>query len=78
MTTTQLTGLVNQPETHRLIVGDYDGAYSLGVTDDPPAFLLRVEPADAARFPSAVTVRGQRIPVVVRDDFRAPRPQAAH
>src|SRR5436309_1367966 len=46
MNTKQLSSWVDESETHRKIVGDYDGSYALGVTDDPPAFLLRVEPAD--------------------------------
>jgi hypothetical protein len=78
VTVDQLTNLVNQPETHQLIVGDYDGSYALGVTDNPPAFLLRVEPSDVGQFPSKVTIRGKDIPVVVKGNFRTPRPQGGH
>ena len=72
---TQLMAVVNQPETHQLIVGGYTGGYALGVTDNPPAFLLRVEPANVDHFPRVVTIGGQRIPVVVTGNFRIPRPQ---
>jgi len=48
MNTKQLSSWVDESETHQKIVGDYDGSYALGVTDDPPAFLLRVEPTDVA------------------------------
>jgi hypothetical protein len=75
MTAAQLAGLVSQPRTHALIVGDYDGGYALGVTDDPPAFLLRVERNDVGQFPTAVTVDGTEVPVVVEGGFRRPRRQ---
>lgn len=77
MTVAQLAALVNQPATHRLIVGDYAGGYALGVTDHPPAFLLRVEPADTDAFPRSVVVDGKTVPVVVTGGFRVPRPQSA-
>jgi hypothetical protein len=54
-----------EPETHRRILGDYDGRYALGVTDNPPAFLLRVEPDDVASLPSRVTIHGVEVPVIV-------------
>jgi hypothetical protein len=75
MTVNQLAQLTEDPETHRLIVGDDDGAYALGVTDNPPAFLLRVEPQAVDRFPRKVKVRGAEVPVVVEGGFRPPRPQ---
>ena len=74
MTATELARLVDEPETHRLIVGDYDRSYALGVSDFPPAFLLRVEPDDVANFPRWVRVHGEEIPVVVHGSFRQPKP----
>jgi hypothetical protein len=65
----QLLNWVDQPETHQKIVGDYSGSYTLGVTDNPPAFLLRVEPADVSRFPTVVNVHGVEVAVVVRGNF---------
>ena len=76
MTTQQLAQMTADPEINRLIVGDYDGAYALGVTDHPPAFLLRVEPRDVSRFPRKVRVRGVEVPVIVEGGFRPPQPQA--
>lgn len=76
MTVEELAKLTNKPSTHQLIVGDYDGSYALGVTADPPAFLLRVEPGDVAEFPHRVTIDGTSVPVVVEGGFRQPRPQA--
>jgi hypothetical protein len=75
MNLNQLAQLTEDPETHRLIVGDYDGSYALGVTDNPPALLLRVEPRDVDRFPHKVKVRGAEVPVVVEGGFRPLRPQ---
>jgi len=70
----QLTSWVDQPETHQQILGDYTGSYALGVTDNPPAFLLRVAPADVSRFPAMVTINGVEVPVVVRGNFVPPVP----
>ena len=42
----QLMSWAEEAATHQKIVGDYEGCYSLGVTDTPPAFLLRVEPSE--------------------------------
>ena len=75
MNVKQLSKLTEQPEIHRLIVGDYGGGYALGVTDDPPAFLLRVEPQDVGLFPDHVRVQGRDVPVIVEGGFRPPRPQ---
>jgi hypothetical protein len=74
MNVKQLMSWVDQPETHQKIVGDYLGSYALGVTDNPPAFLLRVEPADVSSFPTSVNIHGVEVPVVVRGNFVAPVP----
>ena len=69
-----LINWVDQPETHQKILGDYCGSYALGVTDNPPAFLLRVEPADVSSFPTVVNIHGVDVPVVVRGNFAPPVP----
>ena len=74
MNAKQLMNWVDQPETHQKIVGNYCGSYALGVTDNPPAFLLRVEPADVSTFPSVVNLDGVEVPVVVRGNFVQPVP----
>jgi hypothetical protein len=74
MNTKQLMNWVDEPETHQKIVGDYAGAYALGVTDNPPAFLLRVEPSDIDTFPTAVNIHGVEVPVIVTGDFVPPVP----
>ncbi len=74
MDTKQLLKWVDQPETHQKIVGEYDGSYALGVTSDPPAFLLRVEPKDISLFPRNVNLHGVDVPVVVHGGFERPMP----
>ncbi len=74
MDTKQLSHWAEEPTTHQKIVGDYEGGYSLGVTDGPPAFLLRVEPADASHFPTKVKIHGVEVPVVVNGGFVPPVP----
>jgi hypothetical protein len=44
------------------------------VREDPPAFLLRVEPEDVANFPDRVTIHGVEVPVIVRGGFVQPKP----
>jgi len=70
----QLMNWVEEPATHRQIVGDYEGGYSLGVTDNPPAFLLRVESSEASHFPTKVNVHGVEVPVIVHGNFVPPVP----
>lgn len=76
MSPKQLLDWVDQPETHRKIVGDYEGSYALGVSDDPLAFVLRVEPIDVACFPRKVTIHGTNVPVIVLGGFQPPQPLA--
>ena len=70
----KLMSWVEEAETHQKIVGDYDGPYSLGVSDAPPAFLLRVTSDDVSGFPTKVSVHGVEVPVIVRGHFVPPVP----
>lgn len=74
MNARQLMDWVTEPQTHRRIVGDYVGSYALGVTEDPPAFVLRVEPQDVGKFPVQVNIHGVDVPVIVHGGFSQPRP----
>jgi hypothetical protein len=65
MTATELAHLTDAPETHRLVVGDYDGQYALGVSDRPARLVLRVAASDTSRFPRRVVLRGESVPVEV-------------
>ena len=75
MNINQLSDWINEPETHRKVVGDYKGSYSLGVTDDPPALLLRVQPSETRTFPRKVNLHGEEVPVQVNGGFVTPVPQ---
>ena len=70
----KLRDWVEEPQTHRQVVGDYAGSYALGVKEDPPAFLLRVQPVDVANFPDRVMIHGVEVPVIVRGGFVQPKP----
>ncbi len=74
MNVNQLMNWVDEAETHQKIVGEYAGCYALGVTDNPTAFLLRVEPADVSNFPSEVNIHGVEVPVIVQGNFDPPKP----
>ena len=75
----RLAKLVERPELHRRVLGDYKGAYALGVTqlphEDHAALSLSVESGQAKDFPHEVELDGERVPVVVQTKWIAPRPQ---
>jgi hypothetical protein len=77
LNTKQLLHWVDLPQTHQKIVGGYEGCYALGVTDNPPAFVLRVEPNDVDIFPDKVTIHGVEVPVIVQGGFEPPQPHKA-
>jgi len=77
MTVDQLADLLERSETHRLILGNTSGPYSLGVTRSPNpdegyAFLLKI--ADPKGFPDYVTIQGQKIRLIVQGGFQPPKP----
>ena len=71
----QLAAALQRPEVHRQLLGDYRGAYALGVTraQDRLALLLRVENDVPGHVPSQITIEGEVVPVIVHGGFRAPR-----
>lgn len=73
----RLSKLVERPELHRRVLGDYKGAYALGVTQrkqGDAALSLSVESRDADAFPREVEVEGERVPVIVQTEWAPPRP----
>jgi len=70
----RLNDLLERGETHRLILGNHPGPYSLGITrragSQEYALLLKVP--DSRGFPSYVTLDGQRIKLIVEGGFKAP------
>jgi hypothetical protein len=72
---------LERPELHRKVLAGYEGPYSLGVGSDPcsstPVLVLQVAGDPHQSFPAQVTVRGERVHVVVNKGFVTPRPYAA-
>lgn len=71
-----LADVINKPDLHRLVLGDYTGAYSLGVGtlggSAEYALVLEVEMENPTGFPNEVLYEGQLIPVIVYGSFRIP------
>jgi hypothetical protein len=82
MTRNRLTQLLEEPETHRLILEGYSGPYALGVAKHPDhegelALRLRVRGLTAADFPEEIVLEGEPVTLLVEPDFVAPRPLKA-
>jgi len=80
MNEASLAEAIQRPEIHRKLLGDYDGAYALGITSMPEqkdgiALLLRIEGTVPKEIPTHIAVDGEQIPVVVQGGFKAPRRQ---
>ena len=75
MTDQQLAAALQRPEIHRRVLGNYRGAYSLGVTraNGRAALSLRVDDPIPGHVPSEILVDGEPVPVIVHGGFRAPR-----
>jgi hypothetical protein len=81
MNVQRLSSLIETPEFHRQVMGDYTGAYSLGITSDPArpstlAVRVRVQGDEAPGIASELDVDGETIPVIVSTRFQAPAPLA--
>jgi hypothetical protein len=79
MKESNLAEAIQRPEVHRRLLGNYRGAYALGITSAPgdeqkAALLLRMEGEVPEDVPSTLAVDGEEIPVVVEGGFTAPRP----
>ena len=79
MDLTRLASFLKQPEVHRRILGNYSGAYSIGITFHPDnekeaAIRVCVEGDDATLIATHITLAGQKFPVIVNTQFIAPRP----
>jgi hypothetical protein len=79
MTQNHLVELIKRPEVQQMILRDYEGAYSIGLTLNPAnrgeiAVRVRVEGDKANEIPSQVVLEGEAIPVIVNTDFQAPAP----
>jgi len=73
----ELKDIVRRADLHRLLIQEYKGKYSLGVTFSPggkEALLLRVEEANPCGFATQIIYEGRKIDVVVKGSFRTPKP----
>lgn len=61
-------------ELHSLIMGDYEGAYSLSFNEMPPEFTVKIENKNNANIPTQINWNEQTIPVKVVDGFKQPKP----
>jgi len=80
MNESSLAEAIQRPEVHRTLLGDYDGAYALGITSSPEdkdhiALLLRIEGTVPKEIPTHIAVDGEQVPVVVQGGFTAPKRQ---
>jgi hypothetical protein len=80
MDVNRLAELIQDPDVHRRVLGQYRGPYSLGVTQvsggqsNDAALSLSVEGKDSDQFPSHIEIAGERVPVVVNPRWTVPRP----
>ena len=80
MDVNRLAQLIEDPEVHRRVLGQYRGPYALGVTQLPSdrgndaALSLSVEGKDSDQFPAEIEVDGERVPVVVNPRWTVPQP----
>lgn len=77
----RLAALISQPEVQRMILNDYQGSYSIGLTLNPDnrrelAIRVRIEGDDTSGIPSQIVLEGETIPVIVTPDFKKPEPLA--
>lgn len=74
----RLARLIEKPEVQRRILGDYDGAYALGLTSSPDqgklAIRVRIEGTDPSVIPDQVDLEGETVPILVHTGFKAPVP----
>jgi hypothetical protein len=79
MDANRLATLIQQPQIQRVLLGNYQGAYSLGVTTNPGnpdevAIRLRIEGTDTSGIPEQITLDGVSVPVLVSPRFAVPVP----
>lgn len=73
----RLAALLERPEVQQMILGNYDGGYSVGLTKDPDdaahfAIRVRIEGEPTESMPSQVLLDGDRVRVIVSCNFTPP------
>jgi hypothetical protein len=77
----RLSAYVEKSEVHRMIIGSYQGSYSLGVAKDPEnpdQLIIKVSIVgkDTMDIPQQVVLDGELIPILVDTNWQAPLPLA--
>jgi hypothetical protein len=77
MNQNHLAALLERPEVQQMILNDYDGGYSLGITANPQnrseiAIRLRLEGERIANIPSSINLEGESIQIIVNTNFKVP------
>jgi hypothetical protein len=80
MNTDDLAAALQEPELHRRILKGYRGPYSLGVTTSPESegdavLVLHIGDEAPPEVSQEVTINGERVPVIVKRGFLAPKAQ---
>lgn len=73
----RLAALIESPEVQRRLLGDYDGAYSIGLIVNPgepdtPAIRVRVQGAQSPNIPSELVLDGETVAVITNTRFTPP------
>jgi hypothetical protein len=73
-----LQRLIEHPEARRVLLRGYDDEYVVGIGVDeryPGRYVIVVQIKDGVSndIPSAVTIKGERVPVVVRGGYEKPQ-----
>ena len=71
----QLASHLTDPAIHKLILGDYNGPYALGVArlpDGEHALRVRVTGTHTAWIQKEITVHGWPVKVIATGNFQAP------
>jgi len=75
-----LQNFLEQPIVHRTALAGYEGAYSLGIGQEPGSselvLILHVAGAPTANFPKTLRLGSEDVPLIVHPDFTAPVPLA--
>ncbi len=79
MDTSRLASILQRPALHQRLLGDYTGAYSLGIGRDPdnpsaPAIILQVENDPPLPTPDYIQIDNESVRVIKKTKFVAPKP----
>ena len=71
----RLKQIAREAYTHQLLLGNYPGRATVGITTDGDgkyALVIHIQSNVGGSFPRALTVDNEQVSVLVRDDFIVP------